>query len=827
MFNGVATHIINIYPGHNPSNHLPGHFTALFERSTFSKSVALYKESKGNTSIYGATLVASYADKIDFKNCQFTFNNFTAISVYRTSIRLSGIIQIENNTGINGGGLLLCESSYAILTNHSIIKFAHNHAMLYGGGIYIENECFHSKPFCFFQFDPYWLWKCDNISRMVQFVMINNTAGLAGDHIYGGALDYCYINNCNSKNVFKSLFNITPRSSPSFISSNARKICNCIGEEIVCGNGTIFYPEAVFPGEEIEFGAVIVGQTVPGTVLVNSQYSENTPIPQTTWKKCTTLHAIVTAKEGRDHAIIKLHLLETPSNYSIPIGITEPLYMNVQVKTCPPGFVLSNHSCDCDKVLKDNHVRCEIRGNAAILREPPEWIGYDLANGDQLRSKGIIYHDICPYDFCSSTPVNITSHSVFDQDSQCAPNRTGILCSKCKEGLSLSSGSSDCIKCPNKGMVAMSVLGLGLAGLLLVLVLVALDLTYTEGTLSGLLFYVNTINLNSSIFLLPQYYNVLTILLSWINLSPGFRVCFYDGMDAYVQTWLTFCFPLYLFLITVLIILLCRSSSRCAQLFGKNIVKVLATILLLSYTDLIQSVLTVFSYTVINYHGPNNTYSTKLVWLYDPSMEYFTGKHLPLAAVGIAFSFFILIYTLVLLFIQPLQRYSHLFCFKWMITLKPLVDAYTSPHIIRDSCRNWEGLLLLFRLVLATTNLKGRIDINLTAITLVSVLLLSTAWSVGGVYKKTSLNMLNCVSILNLAALSIAINFMNKSKKYTNQFKEADSYAISHTSFGIAVLIFLFIFALYIFKTVRLCCAKLKRRKYRALDMMPSLHQPQ
>ena len=782
------------------------------------------------------TFVISNVDEIDFKNCQFTTNNFTAIGSYRSKMTFWGIVQIERNTGINGGGLLLCESSYVMLTNHSIINFIQNHALVSGGGIYIESECFHSKPFCFFQLNN----RCDQVSKQTQIFMINNSAVLAGDHIYGGALDNCYINNYDSVEVFESLFTITPNgtdSNPSAITSDARKICYCMDGELNCANGTIIYPESVFPGEVIEFRAVIVGQfhgTVPGTVLIHSKYSENARTPQTTQRTCTALYANVTSKEEMDHVVVVLQLLEnvlSPINNSI--SVTEPLHLLVPVKPCPLGFRHTNYSCNCDEVLTKNKVKCDISaGKALIFRNPPEWVGYVHMTDE----KTIIYHDVCPYDYCHYEPVNImSSNSVFNQDSQCAPNRTGVLCGRCKVGYSLNFGTSDCTSCPNGGgMAALTILGLGLGGILLVLFLTGLDFTYTEGTMSGLLFYINTIHLNNSIFLPFRFYSILTVTLSWINLSPGLRVCFYDGMNAYAKAWFSFCFPLYLFLIAAIIILLCRKSSKCALWFGGNIVKVLATLFLLSYTDLIQSIVIVFSSTVIHFTGPNH--SNHRVWLYDPSLEYFSGKHLLLALFAIVLSFFILAYTLVLLFVQPLQHYSHLPCFKWMAKIKPFIDAYTSPHIIRDNCRNWEGLLLLFRLILVgifAANVKRRIDTNLTVITSVCVLLLSISWSMGGVYKKLHLNALNCASFLNLAALSIAVNYMNKTRSYAFQLKKADSFITYYISFTVALFIFFSILILKVFKKIKLCCMKCKRKEYQNLrelntsSVMPSLREHQ
>ena len=207
-----------------------------------------------------------------------------------------------------------------------------------------------------------------------------------------------------------------------------------------------------------------------------------------------------------------------------------------------------------------------------------------------------------------------------------------------------------------------------------------------------------------------------------------------------------------------------------------------------------------------------------------------------MALVAIVFGLLILAYTLVLLFVQPLQRYSHLRCFSWMAKLKPLMDAYTAPHIINDNCRYWEGLLLLFRLGLAAVfsgNVEGNINTNLIAVSLSCVLLLSIAWSVGGVYKKTYLNILNMSSIVNLATLSLAVSYINRIETGSaNQMRDLQRHQnlsfISYTSFSVAALTTIMIVAKQVYVKLKFCYQKCKKKDYQALDAsenMPALRQ--
>ncbi len=358
------------------------------------------------------------------------------------------------------------------------------------------------------------------------------------------------------------------------------------------------------------------------------------------------------------------------------------------------------------------------------------------------------------------------------------------------------------------------------------------NITYTEGYFNGLLFYANIVSLNDFIFVPYHSLPILSFtIISWMNLDLGFGFCVYNGMDAYAKLWLSFCFPVYIFLIVGIIVFVCRKSDRIARIFSGNIIPVLATLFQLSYTSLIQSVVTALSFTQIQYPSCADDSSSvnKLVWLADPDLEYFRGKHIPLALVSLVFGLLILAYTLVLLFIHPLQRCSHLRCFTWVAKLKPLIDAYTAPHIIKDNCRYWEGLLLFFRLILSVmfmANIKNRINLNLIAICAISLIILTMTWGAGGIYKKTHLNVLNSFSVLNLTALSIAMNNIIRSQN--TRTRVLHKKVFTNISFGIAFVIFLAILTKCVYRRMVKWYLKCRKRKYQAVpldvsDTTPSL----
>ena len=108
------------------------------------------------------------------------------------------------------------------------------------------------------------------------------------------------------------------------------------------------------------------------------------------------------------------------------------------------------------------------------------------------------------------------------------------------------------------------------------------NMAYSDGTLSGLFFYVNIIQANSQAYFPRTTINFFTIFISWLNLDLGIENCFYDGMDMYVYSWFQFLFPFYVWFLVGCIILACHYSQSVAKRFGQNPVAVLAALLLMS-----------------------------------------------------------------------------------------------------------------------------------------------------------------------------------------------------------------------------------------------------
>ena len=362
-------------------------------------------------------------------------------------------------------------------------------------------------------------------------------------------------------------------------------------------------------------------------------------------------------------------------------------YSNFYVKLlpCPPGFMFIQMRCQCDPVLTVNdYVKdCDIN-DQTVLRSPNSWIFYSESLHTYQLSKN------CPFDYCYPHSSKL---KLSNPDSQCQFSRSGILCGQCQQHLSTIFGSSDCKKCSN--MYLLLILPFTVSGMLLVIIMFILNLTVSEGTIIPFILYFNILNIHN-IPLFPSHSLIKPFytFISFVNLNLGIETCFYNGMDDYTKTWLQFSFPIYLIIIITSIIIATHHSIVLKRLTLHKTVPVLATILLLSYTKILQTTSNVlFLHSTITDY-PSNVSS--VVWSIDANVPLFGLSHSILFVFSLLiFSLLILLYTCLLLFGK------HLKSFRVAIYINPLLNAYSKAY--KNNCCYWIGYELIIRCVLLGT----------------------------------------------------------------------------------------------------------------------------
>ena len=221
----------------------------------------------------------------------------------------------------------------------------------------------------------------------------------------------------------------------------------------------------------------------------------------------------------------------------------------------------------------------------------------------------------------------------------------------------------------------------------------------------------------------------------------------------------------------------------------------MATLILFSYAKILQTLISVVSFTNLEY--PDNYYIRR-VWLYDANVDYIIGKHISLFLVALLAFFLFLLYTFLLLFVQWLQAISHVRLFSWVnnARLKPFMDSYHASY--KPKHCYWLGLLLVLRFVLLLVfafNHQRDPSINLLAISVGTGMLTVWAWVSGGVYKNWCLDALEGSFALNLIMLGVAT--------YHIKFSGGDQLAVGYTSVSIAFATFIAILVYHMLQQVR------------------------
>ena len=727
----------------------------------------------------------------------YAHNGPGVFHAHSSTLIFQGTVEFVNNTGYDGGALALHAGSKIVIGRHAHIKFIGNHAEHFGGAVYIENHRVLSELhniLCFYE-----LTDTFNTSITAHVVFENNTADYAGSALYGGWIDLCeHPKKKIMKLDFDFLFQVNGRESDlSVISSNPLRVCLCVDSKPDCS--ITQYNTVAYPGTTVEILAVAVGQrfgTVPSTVHSGFLYAlldgihpeiKNWQHTQKVNKHCTELMYTVMSPSPRI-LTIKVKVEKSDISEWVLIHINKPrdlLYstdfkINIEMLSCPLGFEYHNTSmmCTCDSKLVEYGINCNI-DSQTVWRKSSFWITAVEESGE------VIVHPYCPFDYCKPKSIDL---DLEDPDEQCAFNRSGILCGACQNNLSHVFGTSTCRECLSLWAL-LWVPVIALAGIALVVLLIVLNLTVSVGTINGIIFYANIVRANHATFFPPNTTNSFqSWFIAWINLDLGIETCFYNGLDAYVKTWLQFVFPLYIWFLVITVIVLSHYYTLAARLSGRNAVQVLATLFLISYAKLLRIIITVFQSTDLEY--PDN--SVRKIWLYDGNVDYLKGKHIPLFIAALLLLLISLPYTAILIFIQHLQHWSSHRVLFWVKKLKPLFDAYTGPY--KDKHRYWTGLLLLVRIVLFlifSMNIRGSANINLLAIIVTVLLLFMHSILAGSVYKKWYLNIIEYSFFLNLGILASAT-------LYTSTVTGQGQIAVAYTSVSIAFVLFIIIVVFHI-----------------------------
>ena len=693
-----------------------------------------------DTQLINGTNYINNIDNIIFSNVSISNSLNTGLVLANTKLTISGSLTVSNNIGVNGGGgMSLYGNSQLEIHPNSNLKFIKNHSFNKGGGIYSAETNTHQTTLCNIIYIP----NTTNVS----FYFINNTAAVGND-IYG--IEFTYVVCPIDMSVFKTDINYT---TPPYL------VCFCSNSADGCFQATS--PRFVFPGQKIHVNVSLWDHSSHNTAGTIITYSNDYIDTIHIGPKCTEISYTATPNSSAVNYGLKI----STSGFLFNI-LTVP----ISILPCPIGFTYAHGICTCSSSITAENVTCDI-DRLQISRKGQLWIGpYNTSitfNASQPNNRNVCFiNEQCL--LCNPSSV---SFMLNDTDLQCQQqHKSGTLCGSCTTGYSLVLGSNECMECTTNYNMALIIL-FAFMGIALVILLIVLNLTISVGTINGLLFTANFIKLYQPVFLGNQIpVPFFSQIISWLNLDFGIKICFYNGMDRYVKEWLQFAFPFYVWAIIIVVILICRVSSKVSKLVGSNAVPVLATLLLLSYTKLLRTIVTVLHKRDITLHCQNSSHQLT-VWYENPTLQYAKGKHLYLFLFAlIVLVLFCLPYTFFILLNPLFEKYltKYRLCSYWY-KIKPILDAYSGP--MKDEYRFWPGLLLVARIpvllaVVLVNNVIQFRSLLLSILLSVLIVIWSLTYCFQRVYKNRLLNFIETWFIFMLTAM-VALAMASDNVTYT------------------------------------------------------------
>ena len=648
-------------------------------------------------------------------------NDGGGVHINNSALWVQGWLEIKDNghyLSIVHSGLKISTNSQIWLNNNSQVNIVNNKGFgvfvtfQYGVDYLSPNPCFFSLVHDGDMRSGLLVREGDNFSALLAIsknvLMLDSVTyetSVLGNQVYNAHLQTCIQKDQTENKVDMKKYLKLDSWDETSIGSPPYNICLCdvtqpnIKDNWIC-NSRVF-KRTVHPGLAVSIGVVTLGDLYlvqPAHITIVT--SEETRYYNKSITGCTELHTFTPRWSPSTHnfSIIARSLLK---NEKMSVRTNVIIEVTSQ---CPPGMSIfqlkETNECRCNQLLTSHGFRCEIKphGYHNIITYTPatshQWLGY--WNGQLTVS------DNCPLHYCSSDNSSLLTTGITLEDLntsvQCdsKSKRQGLLCSQCATGTSSQFGSFRCTEeCTFAGLLMIPLDAI--VGILLVVFLFLFNFTVLQGDVVGIAFYANIVCIMDE-FLLKYAPRPFYGILAFINVSSGFEVCLFNGMDEFTKAVGKFMFPFYLFSLVIIIIIAAHKFNLKifrVRFVGRRSVPVLATIMLLTYSGLINAVIYGLQYTTI-YNVDSGTH--RLVWLHQPELEYFRGKHI---AVGIlcllVLLFYLLPLTIVTLFGDLFRMCSHNLWYSHFLDV--FHGAFRYPFGF------WFGTRLLFRMVFITLNI--------------------------------------------------------------------------------------------------------------------------
>jgi len=722
-------------------------------------------------------------------SCSFANNLPSVYYGLTSSLTLSGNAVFYNNSARCGGALRLLRT-VAFITENSEIYFYQNSAAMYGGAIniYYYSLDTQKKDVCPIQFiglnNSKLITHLHEIDQLnVNITFNENTVGTSNSlqSIYASIFYTCtwYPNSLIQINplglhgpvvngtrltVYNKIFNFIPKeTSNDQIRVAAYLPCPCnennyydsqyclsaaenksfkLDINVTLGQSFKLYLTSLDEVGSVGYAWLLysavsdVNSTTSDETLVlaNNQYIVESSKRNT----CVPFEYTISGKlpEIPEHGILTL---------AYGGGPDYKFYFNFV--NCSIGFSLQRNknecfACACSEFFASLDIEdfsCDSLSGKITSQNDRSWLSV-------VKDK-VEYTKLCSSVYCNSY---IKTYALTDYNILYDNNHTGRACGGCVDDYGRIFGSNSCRRCSNAWLA--TILLYDILGIILVMILHLLKLTVTMGTINGLIFFCNVMSINERLFFNTEesQFLFLWVFISLINLDLGFEMCFYNEMTQIVKIGLQFVFPVYLWLLVTIIIILGRHYYQ-GQQTSSHSTAVLATFILLSYSKLLCATVSVFSSVTIHYTSKESNFSSSqqlFTWQPDPNIEYLKGGHIVLFIIALVFVvFFITPFAFAMTFPNIILRS------KKMSRLFPLLDCFYAPY--KDKHHYWFGVRIIVLIVLSgMESVVFLYQEQLLLLSIVIVLVFTIVQAYIDPFKQTLINILDLLFMTVFTILS-------------------------------------------------------------------------
>ena len=714
------------------------------------------------SSLSGVGTVFISAFQVEFKGrIVFSHNLGTALHMSSASVNLleGSSLHFESNHGKYGGAVSMYGFSVLQINNSCNLEFVDNSAVS-GGAFYIQSiDDQHESYFSHSCFIQYKGATANSTERNITIVFQNNTAQSGDGHmLYVTSLLPCGGN----EHFFDSLGSVTYQND----NSNGYEVTT-LASKFHISSGNLKQMQEIIPGIEFHLSVSASDElnqklkTVYKGLIHSSDNITIDPAYTQVSNNIIKLH-------GRYGSVGTLALETTTASMSISIRLGQ----------CPPGFLNLNNSCVCSPSQFEAIARCK-HSQAYIYRG--FWIG--LCENDTI----CMAH--CPPGFCSyhgdrSEVLKLPSSESNLDYFVCGPLRTGILCGKCKVGLSVYYHSNS-YYCKHNKLCHLGIIFYILSEILPLMIFFFIinvcNIRFTSGAVNGFILFAQIsdsmdVTASDSIdfpkvvyaasYPLKFIYRIFN--LDFFGLEP-LSFCLWKNattLDVLAMKYVTITFALSLILVTVFVFNSWKFKVWC-KLFRPQSLRAafthgLTTLLIVCFSQCARVSFSILSPTWLHRVDQSNM----LVVLYSGELQPFHKGHIQYALPALMFLLILVMLPSLWLLLYPIlfkvlglchlseSKLSRLLSMFFPIEL---LDSFQS--CFKDNCRYFAGLYFMYRLIPLILSSVIKNTMNFHVLMAVLFLMMFTLHSAIRPYKTHWHNIIDTFMLADISLINLLTSY--------------------------------------------------------------------